>query len=180
MPKPAPAPDHRDGPVSAGLRQVLAEVEPITEGAVLAGIPELAAVDPEQLGIALVSIDGHAYGAGDADVPFTIQSISKAFTFALALEDHGTERVLQHVGVEPSGEAFDAISIHPETGRPANPMINAGALVVTSLIDADHPADASRGSAVASRALPGASSRSTRPSTAPNSTPPAATADWPT
>ena len=130
-----------EGPVTVGLRDVLARVADDRSGEPLAKIPELASVDPDQLGVALASIDGHVYAAGDADVAFTIQSISKAFVFALALEELGTDAVLEHVGVEPSGEAFDAISLHPETGYPANPMINAGALVVTSLIDADHPAD---------------------------------------
>lgn len=134
-------PAQLDGPVAAALRELLDATREHDGGAVSDDIAELEAVDPEQLGIALVSIDGRRYAAGDGEAPFTIQSIAKALVFALALEDHGAGGVLEHVGVEPSGEAFDAISLHPESGRPPNPMVNAGALVTTSLIEADHPAD---------------------------------------
>jgi hypothetical protein len=80
---------------------------------------------PIHLGIALAMIDGHVYEVGDSAVPFTIQSISKAFVFAFALETLGADRVESKIGVEPSGEAFNSIRLRPDK-RPFNPMVNAG------------------------------------------------------
>lgn len=125
-------------PVTAGLQGILELIAPQTGGTLAEYIPELAQADPDQFGIALVSMDGNRYGAGDAEVPFTIQSISKAFVFALALADHGVDAVLERVGVEPSGDAFNAISLD-DAGRPANPMVNAGALLTTAMIRAQYP-----------------------------------------
>ncbi|MET0725211.1 MAG: glutaminase A, partial [Leifsonia sp.] len=121
-------------PVQSELASVIETARMRTGGTVASYIPELATADPEALGVALVSTRGAVHQAGDSEVPFTIQSVSKPFVFALALELLGLEKVLQHVGLEPSGEPFNAISLEPETGRPRNPMINAGAVVVSSLI----------------------------------------------
>ena len=79
-------------------------------------------------------VRGIRAGAGDDHVAFTIQSVSKPFVYALALVDRGLDDVLANVGAEPSGEAFNAISLEPGTGRPANPMINAGAIATTALV----------------------------------------------
>jgi len=79
-------------------------------------------------------LDGHEYSAGDTSVSFTVQSISKPFAYGLALEDNGEEYVLSKVGVEPSGEAFNAISLNPGTGIPSNPMINAGAIATAAMV----------------------------------------------
>ena len=106
----------RPDPVTAGLRLVLDEVAPRADGELATYIPELAGADPDRFGIALVSMDGHVYGVGDSDVPFTIQSVSKPFVYALALGDVGAEEILARVGAEPSGEAFNAISLEPESG----------------------------------------------------------------
>jgi glutaminase len=81
----------------------------------------------------LATTDGHVYASGDSDVPFTIQSISKAFVFAVALETLGAERVAGKIGVEPSGEAFNSIRLRPDN-RPFNPMVNAGAIACSGLI----------------------------------------------
>jgi glutaminase len=108
-------------------------------GAVADYIPELSKADPAWLGIALITVDGHVYQVGDSRQPFTIQSISKAITYGLALEDQGMEAVLAKVDVEPSGEAFNSISLEPETGRPRNPMINAGAIATAGLVKGDSP-----------------------------------------
>nr|WP_274388282.1 glutaminase A [Salsipaludibacter albus] len=97
-------------------------------------IPELTRADPRHFGIALVTADGHQYAVGDVDVAFTIQSVSKAFTYGMALDHCGPATVEKHVGVEPSGEAFNSISLEAGTGRPRNPMINAGAIAVTGLV----------------------------------------------
>ena len=125
------------GPVDAALEQVLAQVRAAgVTGEVASYIPELAGVDPERFGVAAVSALGHTYAAGDADVEFTIQSISKPFVYALALEEIGVDAVRARVGVEPSGEPFNAISFDA-AGRPVNPMINLGAITTTSLVPAD-------------------------------------------
>jgi glutaminase len=107
---------------------------PLTDGRVATYIPELGKADPESFGIALVSSDGQVFETGDCDVPFTIQSISKPFTFGLAIEAYGQERVTRHVGVEPSGDAFNAIELQSGTNRPFNPMVNSGAITVTALL----------------------------------------------
>jgi len=127
-------------PVTTALDLLHGELAGVGEGAVADYIPELARADPDRFGLALVSMDGHRYAAGDAQTPFTIQSISKPFVYALALGDLGEEYVISKVGVEPSGEAFNAIRLEPETGRPPNPMVNAGALLTTSLVQADDAA----------------------------------------
>ncbi|PQZ53535.1 glutaminase [Microbacterium sp. MYb54] len=109
-------------------------------GAVASYIPELAHADPDKLAVAVASPDGVVYVAGDADAEFTIQSISKPFAYALAIADQGLDVVLEHIDVEPSGDAFNEISLDPETGRPRNPMINAGAIASHALVrgeDAD-------------------------------------------
>lgn len=107
----------------------------LRDGAVADYIPELAKADPNWFGIAIVTVDGHVYQVGDTREPFTIQSISKPIAYGLALEDHDTEGVIAKVGVEPTGDAFNSISLDPVTGCPLNPMINAGAVATTGLIE---------------------------------------------
>jgi glutaminase len=102
-------------------------------GALADYIPELQRANPAHFGISLVTIDGHIYEVGDSSVPFTIQSVSKAFVFALALEMAGEERVAATIGVEPSGEAFNSIRLTNDN-RPFNPMVNAGAIACSGLI----------------------------------------------
>ena len=109
------------------------------EGSVATYIPELAKVDPEKFGICVATIDGHVYEVGDSRHAFTIQSISKPFVYGLALDDHGPAAMAAKVGVEPSGDAFNAISLHHDDGRPLNPMINAGAIATTGQIVASTP-----------------------------------------
>lgn len=116
------------------LASVHARHEPNLGGALADYIPELAAVDPDRFGLALATTGGKIYTIGDADQPFTIQSISKAFVYCLALELVGREKVLERVGVEPSGDAFNAIVFDPHTNRPFNPMVNAGAITVSGII----------------------------------------------
>ena len=105
-----------------------------SEGTVADYIPELAAADPGAFAMSMVSVRGHVYEAGDVEQAFTVQSVSKPFVYALALEDLGLEAVAERIGFEPSGEPFNAISLEPDTGRPANALINAGAIVTTSMI----------------------------------------------
>lgn len=108
-----------------------------TSGSVASYIPELAYADPGHFGLAMCTLDGHVYAAGEAGVAFSIQSVSKPFVYALALHEYGLDEVMRRVGVEPSGEAFNAIRLEPETGRPPNPMVNAGAILTTSLLPFD-------------------------------------------
>ena len=97
-------------------------------------IPELTRVDPDLFGIAFCTMDGFVYETGDTAALFTIQSISKAIIYGLALEDHGREEVLKKIGVEPSGEAFNSIAFDEKNNRPFNPMVNAGAIAATALV----------------------------------------------
>ncbi len=124
-------------PIPDYLAEALGDVAPDTAGALAGYIPELAEADPDRVGAAFATTDGEIYGAGDVDVEFTIQSISKPFAYALALADRGFDAVLAKVGVEPSGEAFNEISLEGGSGRPLNPMINAGALMAHSLAGAE-------------------------------------------
>lgn len=107
----------------------------VTGGEVADYIPELADVDPDRFGVSIASVLGRVYGAGDVAAEFTIQSASKPFVYAFACDELGPEAVHRSVGVEPSGEPFNAISLD-EQGRPENPFINAGAIVTTSLVPA--------------------------------------------
>ncbi|QKJ19508.1 glutaminase A [Microbacterium hominis] len=121
-------------PITALLDGVLEESRSLRHGATADYIPELADADPEPLALAVVGPRGRVRGVGDDRVEFTIQSISKPFVLALALQERGRDAVLATVGVEPSGEPFNAISLEEGTGRPANPMVNAGAIATTSLV----------------------------------------------
>jgi glutaminase len=121
-------------PIEACLQRLHARFRDLGDGAVATYIPELSNADPRWFGIALCTLDGYVYEVGDSSIPFTIQSISKPFVYGLALEDRGKPAVLEKVGVEPTGDAFNQISLSPDTGRPRNPMINAGAIASTSLV----------------------------------------------
>lgn len=118
--------------------RVHAKYQPLTDGELASYIPELSKANPDDFGVCLVTSDGRVFEAGDCDRPFTIQSISKPFTFGMAIDELGHERVLQHVGVEPSGDAFNSIELQSGSNRPFNPMVNAGAITVTALLHARH------------------------------------------
>ena len=133
MPNSTIGPD----PITAGLRELRDRLAGVDSGEIATYIPELSHADPEWFGIALCTLGG-LYQAGDSQRPFTIQSVSKPFVYALAVADQGIDKVLAHVGVEPSGEAFNAIRLDPD-GRPFNPMINAGAIVTSWLVHGGDP-----------------------------------------
>jgi len=122
-------------PVLDFLEQLHAMHASVIEGQVATYIPELAKANPNWFGICLVTSGGTVYEVGDSRQRFTIQSISKPFVYGMALEDHGRATVLKKVGVEPTGDAFNSISLDPGTGRPRNPMINAGAIATAGLIE---------------------------------------------
>lgn len=117
------------------LDRVHAAVKPIIgTGNVASYIPELAKVSPAHFGIAIVDLEGQVYRTGDAEVPFSIQSISKLFGLTLAFHLEG-DSVWTRVGREPSGTPFNSlVQLEQERGRPRNPFINAGALVVTDIL----------------------------------------------
>jgi len=118
-------------PVHDYLEDLHTRVAQDDSGVVADYIPELALADRSSFGIALATVDGALYEAGDTRLPFTIQSISKPLTFAMALESQG-EMVRERVGVEPTGEAFNAIDLEP-----LNPLVNAGAILTRSLLGAN-------------------------------------------
>jgi glutaminase len=121
------------------VREIADEMRQRTDrGAVASYIPELARVDPGAFGLAVIDADGREAVGGDADVPFSIQSISKVFTLTLALGMVG-DRLWRRVGREPSGGPFNSIvQLERESGVPRNPFINAGAIAVTDLILSRH------------------------------------------
>ena len=111
------------------------------KGQVATYIPALACEAPEQLGLSVMTLDGLSSSAGDAGVPFSIQSISKVFTLAMALEDVGSS-LWNSVGREPSGTKFNSIvQLESECGKPRNPLINAGAIATTARLIAADEAD---------------------------------------
>jgi glutaminase len=120
-------------PLQGFLVERHAEFQKDDSGAVADYIPELKRANPDHFGVSLATIDGHIYDIGDCNVPFTIQSISKPFVFALALETLGAEKVEAVIGVEPSGDAFNSIRLRPDN-RPYNPMVNSGAIACSGLI----------------------------------------------
>jgi len=121
------------------LDQLVTEYAPVDDGALADYIPELTEVDPTGFGLTLSAADGYLYESGDSRTEFTIQSISKPFTYALALDRVGQEAVDAKIGVEPSGDAFNEISVDERTKTPKNPMINAGAIAAVSLIPGASP-----------------------------------------
>lgn len=127
------------GDLSALVAEIAADMGREEErGAVATYIPQLAKVDPARFGIAVIEADGTVHAAGDADEPFSIQSISKVFTLTLALGKVG-DGLWKRVGREPSGNPFNSIvQLEAEKGIPRNPFINAGAIVVTDTLLAGH------------------------------------------
>ena len=117
----------------------------VDDGQVATYIPELSKANPNDFAICVSTVNGQVYCAGDWAKEFTIQSVCKPFAYQMALEELGRDKVLTHVGVEPSGDAFNSIELEPRTMRPYNPMVNAGAIAVASLIkNGSHPAGVRR------------------------------------
>lgn len=138
------AAEHRS-PIDDYLERLLEDCRSLTDGEVATYIPELGRANPDWFGISVVTADGHVYSVGDVELAFTIQSISKPFVWGAALEDRGREAVLARIGVEPSGNAFNAIGVDELSNRPFNPMVNAGAIVATGLLSAgEHESEDAR------------------------------------
>lgn len=127
--------------IQAILEKALAEGRNVLyEGKVASYIPELAKANSGNLGVCLMRKDGSVYCAGDYDIPFTMQSISKTFSLILALQTAGYDKVFSKIGMEPTGDRFDSIlQLELKDWRPFNPMINAGAIVTASCIETPDP-----------------------------------------
>ena len=115
------------------LADMYARVRADTGGAVADYIPQLKRVDPEKFAIAVCTVDGQRFSAGDTTDLFCVQSLCKPINYSLALEEHGVATVHRHVGREPSGRGFNELSLTDE-GLPHNPMINSGAIMSCSLL----------------------------------------------
>jgi glutaminase len=130
---------------TANLREALEELhakyKPLREGQVATYIPELGKANPDDFGIAAVTAAGEVVEVGDSRKAFTAQSIAKPFLHALALQDHGRDFVLSRVGVEPTGDAFNHIKLDERSKRPYNPMVNAGAIAMASLVRGNGPSE---------------------------------------
>ena len=116
------------------IEELHGRYQPLSDGQVAGYIPELQKANPEHFGICIATAEGAVFETGDCDQPFTIQSISKPFTFGMAVEEFGADAVAKYVGVEPSGDVFNSIQLQSDSNRPHNPMINAGAITVTALM----------------------------------------------
>ena len=115
------------------------------EGDVADYIPELFKAKPDWFGVTVVTTKGQSFQVGDSRQNFSIQSVSKPFIFGAALDEHGRNKVLERFGVEPTGEAFNSISLDEESNRPFNPLVNAGAIATTDLITGkDYPSRVNR------------------------------------
>ena len=123
-----------DSALPGVVERLHAELSPDSTGEVATYIPELGKANPDHFGIAVVTTGGDTIVAGDADVEFTMQSISKAFTYCLLLDEAGREAVASIVGVQPSSEPFSAVELNPRTNRPFNPMLNAGAIAISACL----------------------------------------------
>ena len=121
-------------PIDDFLIDLHERVSGVVGGKVADYIPQLGKADPATFGIALATVNGEIYATGDANHLFTIQSVSKPFMYGYALQHYGREYVLHHVGVEPTGEAFNSIVLDEVANRPFNPMVNAGAIAVAALM----------------------------------------------
>lgn len=113
------------------LDRIHEKIKPlIGDGKVASYIPELASVSPHHFGMAIVDLQGRVFSVGAAEIQFSIQSISKLFGLTLAFNLMG-DLIWEHVGREPSGNPFNSlVQLEREQGKPRNPFINAGALVI--------------------------------------------------
>ncbi|SDR78096.1 L-glutaminase [Brevibacterium siliguriense] len=121
-------------PIPDYLDEILDALRDDDSGSVADYIPALKAANPDLFAVALTTVAGRTYSSGDCDVEFSIQSMSKPFAYAAALADRGEPFVTSRVGVDPSGEAFNELSLETGSHRPRNPMINAGAITTHHLL----------------------------------------------
>ena len=119
------------------IDQILAAVHdavlPESHGMPADYIPALAEVEPDRFGLAVVTTNGDVFTHGHTDTPFTIQSVSKPFALAMALQECGPAAVFDKVGTEPSGDLFNSVTLDAN-GRPPNPMVNSGAIAIAGML----------------------------------------------
>uniref|UniRef100_A0A8C5MAE2 glutaminase n=1 Tax=Leptobrachium leishanense TaxID=445787 RepID=A0A8C5MAE2_9ANUR len=115
------------------VKHLYENAQTIQNGEVASYIPQLAKFSPDRWGVSLCTVDGQRYSIGDTGIPFCLQSCVKPLKYAIAVNDHGTDHIHQHMGKEPSGHRFNKLSLNHQ-GKPHNPMVNAGAIVVCSLV----------------------------------------------
>ncbi|KAB2881209.1 glutaminase A [bacterium] len=129
------------------LEQAIRYAKPFLEQGKLADyIPALLRANPQHLGVSITTMDGKQHSAGDTDEPFSIQSISKILSLIYVLNERGKEKVLEKVGVEPSGNPFySLVQLEYESGKPRNPLINAGAIAITGLMAGNSAQEKSAG-----------------------------------
>uniref|UniRef100_A0A8C9XTN7 glutaminase n=1 Tax=Sander lucioperca TaxID=283035 RepID=A0A8C9XTN7_SANLU len=115
------------------INEIYNTVQSQRDGKVADYIPQLAKFSPELWGVSLCTVDGQRHSVGDTKQPFCLQSCVKPLQYAIAVHEEGSERVHRYVGMEPSGFKFNMLSLDDED-KPHNPMVNAGAIVISSLI----------------------------------------------
>lgn len=127
--------------ILAAINELHAQLAHDRSGEVASYIPELAVVDPDRFAISVVTCAGETFSVGDADIPFTLQSIANPFKYGAVLDELGREQVERWVGVEPTGNPFHAVVLERSTNRPMNPLVNAGAIAITGLLPGNDPTD---------------------------------------
>jgi glutaminase len=115
------------------LEEIYTQIRPLSTGKVARYIPQLAKANPEHWAVAVCLVDGTQAAWGDADQAFCLQSVCKPANYCLALEEHGEDHVHRHVGFEPSGQVFNALTLNTR-GLPHNPLINSGGIMACSLV----------------------------------------------
>jgi glutaminase len=133
-------PDPSPADLAAVVQEAYAAFKDVKDGANADYIPELAKVPSDLFGVAIVTVDGKVYAAGDVDYAFSIQSVSKPFTAALVMEELGADSIKDKIGVEPTGQPFNAVmAVEQIPARAVNPLVNAGAMAAVSLVPAKDP-----------------------------------------
>ena len=121
-------------PIARAIERLYEQFKECDEGEIADYIPELAKANKNNFCISLTTIDGNTHTVGNKNVRFSIQSISKPFIYGLALETHSREEVLKRIGVEPTGDSYDAMLKLDSSNKPYNPMVNAGAIVASDMV----------------------------------------------
>lgn len=121
--------------LDSAIKIVFGKYKTELSGTISQAFPELSKVDEDAFAISIATVDGKIYHCGDIEKEFTFQSISKPFSYGLALEQCGSDTVESKVGVEPTGEDYDNVIKLDDLNRPFNPMVNSGAVVISSMIN---------------------------------------------